>query len=89
MSAPTWKTRDGRVLLISEMGDGHLLNTVRMLRRKGFIGRSTLECYLSTDGPSGDAAQMAFDAECREVFSRPVSAELDDLEAEARSRGLL
>ena len=30
-----WKTRDGRVLLIKGMEDGHLRNTVLMLRRKG------------------------------------------------------
>lgn len=86
-NGPTWKTRDGRVLPIADMGDDHLANTIRMLRRKGFIGRSTLEAYM-TSGPSGDMASMAFEQEQREVFSRPVSEALDHLEAEARKRGL-
>ena len=29
----TWETRDGKVILICHMDDGHLLNTVRMLRK--------------------------------------------------------
>jgi hypothetical protein len=32
-----WKTRDGRVLLIREMSDDHIKNTLAMLRQKGKV----------------------------------------------------
>ena len=44
MLEPTWKTRGGRVLLISEMGDEHLVNTINMIRRNA---RSKLEMYFA------------------------------------------
>ena len=31
---PTWKTREGRVMLMSEMGDSHLQNSINMVKRK-------------------------------------------------------
>lgn len=34
-SAPTWTTRDKRVLLMSEMEDSHLDNTIKFLRSRG------------------------------------------------------
>lgn len=33
----TWKCRDGRVLLIREMSDDHIRNTLAMLRSKGVV----------------------------------------------------
>ncbi len=34
--APTWRTRDGRVMLISQMENGHLMNTIRYCERNNF-----------------------------------------------------
>lgn len=34
---PTWTTKDGRTFKISEMTDGHLANTIRMLEGQGVV----------------------------------------------------
>lgn len=33
-----WRTRDGRLVAIRDMTDQHLLNTIRVLRRRSPIG---------------------------------------------------
>ncbi len=84
----TWVTREGQKLRISEMGDGHLVNTLHMLKRKGYVGWRALSDYLRGPRPNGEIAQGAFDREADEAFSRPYHPALDDLEDEARRRGL-
>lgn len=38
----TWTTREGEVLLIKDMEDSHILNTLRMLERNAPIKRDRL-----------------------------------------------
>lgn len=83
----TWTTKDGRKLRISEMEDGHLVNTLQMLKRKGYVGWRTLASYLGGPRPSGEMAQDAFNAEADEAFGRPYHPAFDDLEDEVRRRG--
>ena len=60
----TWTTRDGRVLRIVDMSDNHLINTIRMLRRK-YVAKlaTTVAWYATCTGPQGDMASVAFDQE--------------------------
>lgn len=83
-----WKTKDGREIEISEMADSHLLNTYKMLRRKGFISPKTFRFYLTCAGPNGEMAQDAFDQELDRVLDSPVSEFIDLFEEEIRRRGL-
>jgi hypothetical protein len=82
----TWVTKEGQKLKISEMEDGHLVNSLQMLKRQGFVGWRILSAYLGK-GPRGDMAQKAFAQEADEVFSRPYHPAFDDLEDEVRRRG--
>lgn len=83
-----WVTREGKKLKISEMEEGHLRNALRMLKRKGFIGRKTALTYLGP-GPSGEMAQLAFAEEADMMLTRPIHPAIDDLEAELDRRGLI
>lgn len=56
-----WRTKDGIVLRIADMADGHLANTIRFLERELAVDKSqdVLKC-LTYPGPSGDGATMLF-----------------------------
>ncbi len=82
----TWVTKEGQKLRISEMEDGHLVNSLQVLKRRGFVGWRILSAYLGK-GPRGDMAQEAFAQEADEVFSRPYHPAFDDLEDEVKRRG--
>jgi hypothetical protein len=56
----TWTTKDGRVLLISEMEDSHLLNAIHLMER---VWAAYVLQYVAGPQPSGDLAQEAFDME--------------------------
>lgn len=89
MTDATWKTKDGRVLLVREMTDSHLMNTIRLLERCYAVN---LSVYLAPGlGPQGDAAQDAFDAEYRHYLDAgptAICAVYPDLLKEALGRGL-
>jgi hypothetical protein len=59
----TWRTRDGREVLISEMGDSHLLNTIRYLERNKEAIVLNHVIAMSRIGSTfgGDGAQDAYD----------------------------
>lgn len=84
-----WVTKDGRRLLISEMEDSHLLNTIRMLNHK--FDNYVFDYILSLPRPHGDGACMAFENEIVNLadagpgYCWPVYY---SLEAEAYNRGL-
>jgi hypothetical protein len=82
----TWTTKDGRVLEIKDMTTEHIENTINLLKRCGFVSKSTLLFYLTDPGPSGEMASYAFEREQDKVFSAPVSETLDWLEAELKNR---
>lgn len=44
--AATWKTRDGCVLIISEMSTEHIVNTINMIRRNTWRGHHVSETRL-------------------------------------------
>lgn len=41
----TWKTKDGTEIKISEMGDSHLVNIIKMLERNADDAESSVEGY--------------------------------------------
>lgn len=88
VEAGIWRTREGHPVHVSAMTGAHLRNSLAMLRRKGFIGERTLNAYLSTPGPGGDMAQVAFAEELDAVLEAPVNPYVDLLEDELRRRGL-
>lgn len=60
-----WETKDGRKIRICDMNDGHLVNTINLVRRW-----AAQECarvsffYVMGPQPHGDMAQDCFDREC-------------------------
>ena len=62
----TWRTRDGREILIAEMGDAHLVNTIKLLRRRAdafrMAGAVQMWAY-AEDAPDGAAAAAEMGAE--------------------------
>lgn len=83
-----WTCQDGSTVAVNQMTDRHVLNSYRMLKRKGFVSRRTFEFYITDQGPSGEMAQDAFRQEVDEVLSCQVSPWLDVFEAEIEKRGL-
>ncbi len=83
-STPFWVTRDGRVLLMSEMETDHLRNTIAMLRRKGYCTLAEFdEAWMSMSLLRGEYALMA--AEESVAMMHP-SRVLEQLEAELARR---
>lgn len=67
-----WQTKDGTFIAVTEMGDSHIVNTIRMLRRSV----STFQ--------TSDAAEMAMGTEDYDVACPTLPALL----AEAKKRKL-
>jgi hypothetical protein len=89
--APTWTTRDGTVLLLSAMDDQHLVNTLKMLKRKAaFAAAHNARILLSGPQPHGEGAQMAFDQELMEAgnIDNFLHESYEDLIWEAKKRKL-
>jgi len=86
---PTWVTKDGRRIPVASMTDAHLVNAIRMMRRKGFC--SVNEWWRA----AGVAASFGADSMASYYASGEVdsmgartNSRLDDLLAEADKRGL-
>lgn len=84
-----WITKDGRRIPIVDMGDGHIVNTIRMLRRT-CRDTSRDEVYLTVPGSlRGEHAIDAAWGEFDHHFSKPAPPpQLETLCAEAKRRGL-
>lgn len=97
-----WVTRDGRRIPIAQMSDGHLVNTIRMLRRNRLL-YELREVAIFSHGfrtLGGDGALDALDRESSDWINRTVEMTDDEylsvtfpltypsLLAEARKRGL-
>lgn len=84
-----WITKDKRKIAVKDMTNQHIINTLKMLDRNKFIAASTLEFYMSTSGPSGDMAQLAFEQELDEVLDRIPTRWIDIFNKELKIRGLI
>ena len=88
-----WHTKDGRRLFIAEMTDTHLLSTIRFLYRNEEVLRLRyFGKYFGGEGPSGDAAQYAYEQALEEFADRPledICQPLKNLLNEFDSRGLV
>lgn len=71
-----WKTRDGRLLKISEMETLHIQNTINFLKSKGYFSSKDIDDILNQDSPD-----HGFWDEC--LFS---CSKLDELQEELENR---
>jgi len=73
-TATIWVTRKGDRIAVKDMGDQHLVNTIRMLRRSGEVSkmRDTFAVggYLDSDPPDG--AAIAAEGELNELMDMGV-----------------
>lgn len=59
-----WRTREQVLVLISDMTDEHLTNTIRMMKRYGEARLwRTQQIYMHCPAPTADIAEMLFDQE--------------------------
>ncbi len=87
---PTWTTQFGDVLLIEEMDDQHIINTIKMLWRNASL-KAFQQAMKMVHGPQprGDGAMMAFEQELDAIDAETFLHEAyDDLVMEANKRGL-
>lgn len=83
---PIWTTREGKRIRIIDMKTSHIKNALAMLHRDGCVSPSTVQFYLTCEGPNGEMAQVAFEQECRIVFTAPVHPAIDWFETELARR---
>lgn len=84
MTKPThWKTRDGRVIPITEMETEHIRNVVEMIRKVGAISVHEAALMFAAPPPHGE---RAYDAWEEELMNLKVSRYLDPLLIELRRR---
>lgn len=88
MKEKIWKCKDGTEIKVSDMEDSHLINSIKMLERKGFVSPEALMCYFGGPEPLGDMAQLAFDQAFDEICQKTPFAPLGWLESEAKNRKL-
>lgn len=88
MHFPTWRTRDGRAVLIKEMSDSHLENTIRFLVRNRVDALIYLRCQGEAAVKTGamrhamrvakripdDLSDAAYDAVMHEIDNEESSA---------------
>jgi hypothetical protein len=83
-----WTTRDGRRVLVMDMSDEHLMNTIRMLERN-YAG--ILQTYLRGPEPHGEMAQDAFESELMHLTNEgpaSIAPIYDRMCEEADQRGI-
>lgn len=83
-----WETKDGRKINIEDMGDRHLINSYKMVKRSGAIDPSTLDFYLYTDGPTGEMASYFFEQEVDVILTAPVTPFVGWFEEEMAKRSI-
>ena len=88
-----WTQRDGERIRVCDMGDGHLLATLKMLERYAMRKKHSSD-MLMLGGPQllGEHAQDAFDCECDDVWDTPWEEYLPPIyfamQKDAQRRGL-
>jgi len=86
-----WKTRNGDVIEIKDMTNSHLLNSIRMLRRNGYVGiKEHSDSFLNilTYCPSGDGAYDSIDQLISKLVSEIPIEGMDELLGEMKKRKL-
>lgn len=85
-----WRTRDGRNLSIFEMHEAHLDNTIKFLRRNGWVTPAESLPRPRFPVMQGEYAQMfaeqEFDAEMERYLKQRVSRRLALMESELATR---
>jgi crotonobetainyl-CoA:carnitine CoA-transferase CaiB-like acyl-CoA transferase len=73
---PAWRTKDGRVILVSTMSDAHLANAMAMLYRKlgplmaeaAKRAQESREVHSGDKGESGDVSDFPHDVDFGDLF---------------------
>jgi len=86
MALKQWRMKNGEWVDIANMSTSHIEACLTLLRRKGYIGASTVAFYLTCPEPGGDMASLEFDRECDEVYNAKIHPAFDELEAELKRR---
>lgn len=86
MALKQWRMKNGEWIDISDMSTPHIRACLDLLKRRGYVGASTVVFYVSCPEPSGDMASLEFDRECEEVFNAKIHPCYDELEAELKRR---
>jgi hypothetical protein len=86
MKTKKWKMKDGNSIAIKDMKTDHIKNALNMLYKNGFIGEDTYNFYLYTDGPTGEAAQLCFEQELKQVLRRKPNIFIDLFKQELENR---
>ena len=77
-AADTWVTREGQVIPIMQLGDRHLYNIHRMLKRiEGQMDEMDEEGELMTPGPPIEMFEVKRDAIVAEMERRQIPHEVD------------
>jgi len=79
-----WKTKDGRVLKISEMETAHIENTIAMLERNGFCTPD--DFWSAVSGASSLNGEYAQDAADEQIAGLKPVAILEHLYGELSAR---
>lgn len=88
-----WTMKDGTKIRIKDMGNSHLLNTLKMLKRAGKARLNRdLHWFWSVPEPSGEMAQLDFENGEQRLLDREWDDYMpdifSDLVEEADRRGL-
>jgi hypothetical protein len=93
-----WRTSEGVVMKISDMSDGHLLNSINMIKRYGQARLEQLRnFYISCPAPTADMAELLWEqefdfwmeeADYTDALPVPLSLKLDELVGEVCNRSL-
>ncbi len=69
-----WKTREGQLIKVSDLGDSHLANIVAFLKREGWVHTETaMACLAYACSTGGEMASMAAEAEFHEMKTSRLS----------------
>jgi hypothetical protein len=83
---PVWRSKDGRVLTVDQMGIGHIINSMWLLKRKGFNNRD-LRIILYDPNFVSDTVDMQFSAHNAAAIENKYSPWFEIFFNELKNRG--
>lgn len=81
-----WTLKNGDKIPVENLTTGHIENILKLLFKRGYVGKSDVSFYLSCDEPRGDGAQDAFYAEFDCVTNATIHPFVDIFRQELKQR---